>query len=146
MTPDMTRHPCLELKYTTIYRCELCKAAFESKDDYWRHAELCTVENDELARSMVGRWVVHREEGMIHFGKVLPHRHYAMIEVVGPRYFDFPRNHVTEDAERVYSPGDVTVLETEEGLDAVWREIYDRYKEGVRVKVEGMIRRLEARR
>ena len=52
---------------------------------------------------------------------------------------------MTEDAERVYSPCDVTVLETEEELDAVWHEIYDRYREGVRVKVEGMIRRLEAR-
>ena len=128
MTGDVVRRPLVETTTRVTIRCPDCKSIFPNEAAYEAHNPRCNPGCQVIARSMVGKWIVHRGEGLIHIGRALPTNVYSRVWLMG-MLFDWEDEDDTytidSEASRTYFVDEVEVLDTEDDVKAVWKEIME---------------------
>ena len=113
------------------YRCPDCRRTYQSMEDYIAHQRYCNPETHEIAKSLVGRWVMAEYEFSydreISIGKVVQVMDYRLLGIEAYRIsYDFRGYAKTKNQDwLVLGPDRVKGLDSEEEARKVYKELLD---------------------
>lgn len=113
------------------YRCPDCRRTYQTMEDYEKHQGYCNPETHELAKSLVGKWVMSdyqfSYDREVEVGKVIQVMDYRLLGIEGFRIsYDFRGYAKTKNHDwLMVGPDKVKVLGSEEEARKVYKELLD---------------------